>query len=156
MLNFLASTPSRERPPPQQKISGPKSLSLCSFFVPEAARTNQDGRVQIKEAPPPLCNQEMYTELHGKLHGLRGSSSNQIHSRRALPRKIQVRNPEKGRSRGGRCAICRKLRSKIAQNCRYFVLCIRGRVRKSVAHLKVNFGQFYANTPFPIPPSPNF
>ena len=33
--NFLAPTPSRGRPPPHPKISGLKSLGLCSFFVPE-------------------------------------------------------------------------------------------------------------------------
>ena len=33
--NFLAPTPSRGRPPPHQKTSGPKSLGLCSFFVPD-------------------------------------------------------------------------------------------------------------------------
>ena len=33
--NFLAPTLSRRRPPPHLKISGPKSLGLGSFFVPE-------------------------------------------------------------------------------------------------------------------------
>ena len=35
--NFLAppGTPSCGRPPPHQKISGPKSSGLCSFFSPE-------------------------------------------------------------------------------------------------------------------------
>ena len=33
--NLLASTPSRRRPPPHRKISGPKSLGLCSCFLPE-------------------------------------------------------------------------------------------------------------------------
>ena len=33
--NFLAPTRSRGRPPPKLKISGLKSLGLCSFFVPE-------------------------------------------------------------------------------------------------------------------------
>ena len=33
--NCLAPTPSRGRPPPHQKISGPKSLSLGSFFLPK-------------------------------------------------------------------------------------------------------------------------
>ena len=33
--NFLAPTRSRGRPPPHRKISGPKSLGLGSFFVPE-------------------------------------------------------------------------------------------------------------------------
>ena len=32
---FLAPTPSHERLPPHRKISGPKRLSLCSFFLPE-------------------------------------------------------------------------------------------------------------------------
>ena len=41
----------------------------------------------------------------------------------------------RGRSQGGLCAICRKLRAKFAQNYVYFVLCIRGRVRKTVANL---------------------
>ena len=31
--NFLAPTPSRGRPLPHRKISGLKSLGLCSFFV---------------------------------------------------------------------------------------------------------------------------
>ena len=65
--------------------------------------------------------------------------------------------PTRGRSRGGRCAnlsqiahqTCAKLlvlpfvhHTKGAQNC-----------HKSVANSKVNFGQIYANTPFPMPPS---
>ena len=33
--NFLAPTPSCGRPLPNRKISGLKSLGLCSFFVPE-------------------------------------------------------------------------------------------------------------------------
>ena len=33
--NFLATTPSRGRPPPYPKISPPKSLALGSFFSPE-------------------------------------------------------------------------------------------------------------------------
>ena len=33
--NFLAPTQARGRPPPHRKISGPKSLGLGSFFVPE-------------------------------------------------------------------------------------------------------------------------
>ena len=33
--NFLAPTRSRGRPPPHPKISGPKSLGLGSFFLPE-------------------------------------------------------------------------------------------------------------------------
>ena len=33
---------------------------------------------------------------------------------------------------------------------------LRWRVRKIVANLSRNFGQFYANTPFPMPLSPNF
>ena len=32
---FLAPTRSRGRPPPHQKISGPKSLGLGSFFLPD-------------------------------------------------------------------------------------------------------------------------
>ena len=35
MPNFLAPTPSRKRPPPHPKISGPKSLGLGSFFLPD-------------------------------------------------------------------------------------------------------------------------
>ena len=68
--------------------------------------------------------------------------------------------PKRGRSRRGRCAIfsqiarqiCAKLplfrfvhHTKGAQNCRKFV-----------ANSTLNFGQFYANTPFPMPPSWNF
>ena len=34
--------------------------------------------------------------------------------------------------------------------------CIRRRVHKIVANSKIIFGQFYANTPFPMPPSPKF
>ena len=33
--NFLAPTPSRGRPPPHPKISGPKSLGLGSYFFPD-------------------------------------------------------------------------------------------------------------------------
>ena len=33
--NFSAPTPSRGRPPPHPKISGPKSLGLGSFFLPD-------------------------------------------------------------------------------------------------------------------------
>ena len=58
---------------------------------------------------------------------------------------------EGGVREGGVAQICRKLRAKFAQNCRYFVSYIRGRLRKIVANLKVSFGQFYANTPFPMP-----
>ena len=32
---FWPPTPSRGRPPPHRKLSGPKSLSLCSFLLPE-------------------------------------------------------------------------------------------------------------------------
>ena len=46
---------------------------------------------------------------------------------------------QKSRKRGvcerGVAQICRKLRAKFAQNCRYFVSYIRGRVRKIVANL---------------------
>ena len=71
-----------------------------------------------------------------------------------------LRNPKKGPFAKGRCVnlsqiarqICAKLpvfhfvhQRKGAQNCRKFV-----------ANLKVNFGQVYANTPFTMPPSPNF
>ena len=40
--NFSAPTPSRGRPPPHPKISGPKSLGLGSFFLPDpfASRNN--------------------------------------------------------------------------------------------------------------------
>ena len=37
--NFLAPTPSRGRPLPQRKVSGLKSLGLCSFFEKENQRT---------------------------------------------------------------------------------------------------------------------
>ena len=40
---FLAPTPSRGRPPPHPKISGPKSLGLGSLFFPPVS------------FPPPLC-----------------------------------------------------------------------------------------------------
>ena len=78
----------------------------------------------------------------------------------ALENPYFQKSREGGRSRGGRCAnftqvarqICDKLpvflfvhQRKGAQNCRKFV-----------ANSKVNSGQFYANTPFPMPPSPNF
>ena len=62
---------------------------------------------------------------------------------------------EGGVREGGLAQIFHKLCAKFAQNCRYFMSCIRGRVRKIVANLKVNFGQVYANTPFPMAPSPN-
>ena len=39
--NFLAPTPSRGRPPPQRKISGPKSLGLGSFFFPDFSKTKK-------------------------------------------------------------------------------------------------------------------
>ena len=35
IVNFLAPTPSRGRPPPHPKISGPKSLGLGFFFFPD-------------------------------------------------------------------------------------------------------------------------
>ena len=38
--NFLAPTPSRGRPPPHPKISGPKSLCLGSFFFPDMTMTS--------------------------------------------------------------------------------------------------------------------
>ena len=37
MPNCLAPTPSCGKPPPHQKISVPKSLGLCSFFLPETS-----------------------------------------------------------------------------------------------------------------------
>ena len=54
-------------------------------------------------------------------------------------------------SESGVAQICCKLRTKFVQNCRYFVSHIRGRMRKIVANLSVNFGQFDANTPFQCP-----
>ena len=68
--------------------------------------------------------------------------------------------PRRGRSRRGRCAnlsqIARQICAKLLVVC--FVHQRKGgqNCRKFVANLKVNFGQFYANTPFPMPPSPNF
>ena len=45
----------------------------------------------------------------------------------------------------------------IAQKCVHFVVYIRGRVRKGArTYRKKKIGQFHANTPFPMPPSPNF
>ena len=38
--NFLAPTPSRGRPPHHQRISGPKSLGLCSVVLPEFTRVS--------------------------------------------------------------------------------------------------------------------
>ena len=35
MPSFLAPTHSRGRPPPHWKMSGPKNLGLCSFFLPD-------------------------------------------------------------------------------------------------------------------------
>ena len=43
--------------------------------------------------------------------------------------------PKRGHSRGGVTQMCRKLHAKFAQNCQYFVACIRGRVRKTVTNL---------------------
>ena len=66
---------------------------------------------------------------------------------------------EGGVREGGVAQICRKLRAKFAQNCRYsFRTSEEGaqNCRKFVANLQVHFGQFCANTPFPMSPSPNF
>ena len=51
--NFLAPTPSRARPPPHRKISGPKSLGLGSFFVPGASVDfTTDPRPLYYKTPP--------------------------------------------------------------------------------------------------------
>ena len=61
---------------------------------------------------------------------------------------------------GGVAQICRKLRAKICAKLPVVRFAYQRKgaqnYRKFVANLKVNFGQFYANTPFPMPPSPNF
>ena len=50
--NFLASTPSRGRPPPHRKISRPKSLGLGSFFFPEL--------IEILE--PGVCQEQLFLQ----------------------------------------------------------------------------------------------
>ena len=74
------------------------------------------------------------------------------------PRKSEI--TRRGRSRRGRCANLLQIARQICANC-WYIRFIHQRegaqnCRKFVANLKVNFGQFYANTPFPMPPSPNF
>ena len=49
--NFLAPTRSRGRPPPHPKISGPKSLGLGSFFLPEH-KLFQGGDFGVKKGVP--------------------------------------------------------------------------------------------------------
>ena len=73
-------------------------------------------------------------------------------AQRAFPERHRVRNPEKG-------AFARGALRKFVANCAPnlpkigFVHQRKGaqNCRKCVANLKVNFGQFYANTPFPMP-----
>ena len=63
--NFLAPTPSRGRPPPHPKISGPKSLGLGSFFLPQlssslnasTAKSGCLGRGEASGCPPAVCPQ---------------------------------------------------------------------------------------------------
>ena len=49
MPNFWAPTPSRGRPPPQWKISGPTSVGLCSFFLPDLSSSNHFPQVSNLE-----------------------------------------------------------------------------------------------------------
>ena len=58
--NFLAPTPSRGRPLPHQKISGLKSLGLCSFFVPEP-------RLQVSQANRATAPQRALQHSHFQL-----------------------------------------------------------------------------------------
>ena len=119
-------------------------------------------------------NGKHLTDLFSRRAGGDGRRPSQlgiaIHCRKSVnwgpnPAMIAVEKPElnsqstfsqksgEGGVREGSVAqICHKLCAKFAQNCRS---CIRGRARKFVGNLKVNFGQFSANTPFPLPPSPN-
>ena len=64
------------------------------------------------------------------------------------------------RSPGGRVAQIHNLRAKFAPKLAVFRFAHQRKgaqhCRKFLANLKVNFGQFYANTPFAAPPSPNF
>ena len=47
--SFSAPIPSCGRPPPHRKISGPKSLGLCTFFLPEliAAPPTKNTRIHF-------------------------------------------------------------------------------------------------------------
>ena len=45
--SFLAPTPSRGRPPPHPKISGPKSLGLGSFFLPDYRMISLGAQISI-------------------------------------------------------------------------------------------------------------
>ena len=66
------------------------------------------------------------------------------------------RIPRRGVREGGVAQICRKLRAKFAQNLPVFRFAHQRKgaqnCRKLVANLKVKFGQFCANTSFPMPP----
>ena len=68
-----------------------------------------------------------------------------------------IRNPEKGAlAKGALRRFVANCVPNLRKNCRYFVSYIRASVRKIVANLKANFGQSYANTPFPKPPFSEF
>ena len=67
-----------------------------------------------------------------------------------------IRNPKKGAFAKGRRANLLQPAHQICAKLPAFRLVHPRRVRKIVANLKVNFGQFYANSPFPMPPSPDF
>ena len=51
--NFLAPTPSRGRPPPHRKISGSRSVGLCSFFFLEY-KQGSEPQQEIKDKSPEL------------------------------------------------------------------------------------------------------
>ena len=59
---------------------------------------------------------------------------------------------------GGVAQTCRELHAKLWSKLRVFRFvhqrkCVRDG-SESVSNQKIKFGQFYANTPFPMPPSP--
>ena len=62
--NFLGPTHSRERPLPHWKISGPKSLGLGSFFLPD----QNQGQAFPKDATKKVCDNG-FAELWGELCG---------------------------------------------------------------------------------------
>ena len=80
--NFLAPTPSRGRPPPHWRISGPKSLGLGSFFLPESQgfgsapkerrRRRAEKRLSKRvflESPFLLCTLKVFSVLRATLGG---------------------------------------------------------------------------------------
>ena len=87
----------------------------------------------------------------------------QVDCRRPPPRDVPNttmtifrKSQEGGVREGGVTQICRKLRAKFAQNCRYFVLYIRGRVREIVANCENQFRTILCKYPFSNAPFSEF